>query len=263
MSYMLVFDIDGVLRDVSGSYRRAISDTVEQFTQGFRPNLDDIDALKGEGVWNNDWEASQELIYRYFENRGRSRNQVNVDYDALVAYFQDRYRGGVPDQPDQWKGYITHEPLLVTPDYFASLSQAKIAWGFFSGATRGSALFALERRLALSDPILVAMEDAPGKPDPRGLFAVVEKLTDRDQLSIDKPVAYVGDTVADMHTIMAAQRQKPERRWVGIGVLPPHVAKQGGTYVNDYAQSLKAAGAETIVQHTVDLTPAFLQTLMG
>ena len=66
-----VFDIDGVVRDVSGSYRRAIADTVEQFTAGaYRPTPDDIDLLKSEGIWNNDWEGSQELVYRYFERQG-------------------------------------------------------------------------------------------------------------------------------------------------------------------------------------------------
>jgi HAD superfamily phosphatase len=29
---IFVFDIDGVIRDVSGSYRRALADTVEYFT---------------------------------------------------------------------------------------------------------------------------------------------------------------------------------------------------------------------------------------
>ncbi len=56
-----VFDIDGVVRDVSGSYRRAIADTVEHFTaEAYRPTQADIDLLKSEGIWNNDWEASQE-----------------------------------------------------------------------------------------------------------------------------------------------------------------------------------------------------------
>ena len=44
---IVVFDIDGVIRDVGGSYRRAIADTVEHFTGGAsRPTLTDIDALK-------------------------------------------------------------------------------------------------------------------------------------------------------------------------------------------------------------------------
>ncbi|WP_390883097.1 HAD family hydrolase [Kovacikia minuta] len=73
-SAIVVFDIDGVVRDVGGSYRRALADTVEHFTNGaYRPAQVEIDQLKSEGIWNNDWEASQELIYRYFERQGQPR----------------------------------------------------------------------------------------------------------------------------------------------------------------------------------------------
>lgn len=69
-----VFDIDGVIRDVGQSYRRALADTVEALTDGqFRPTMADIDAIKAEGSWNNDWLASQEFVYRFWENQGRSR----------------------------------------------------------------------------------------------------------------------------------------------------------------------------------------------
>jgi len=60
MNVIVVFDIDGVVRDVSGSYRRALADTVEHYTGGeYRPTSEDIDRLKAEGTWNNDWEGSQ------------------------------------------------------------------------------------------------------------------------------------------------------------------------------------------------------------
>jgi HAD superfamily phosphatase len=172
-----VFDIDGVIRDVGGSYRRALADTVEHFTQGaYRPTPQDIDALKAEGIWNNDWEGSQELIYRHFETQGQARTDLTLDFDALVDFFQRRYRGPVLADPNQWTGYISQEPLLVEGDYFQTLQTAQVAWGFFSGATRGSAQYVLERRVGLIKPILVAMEDAPGKPDPTGLFQVAETL---------------------------------------------------------------------------------------
>ncbi|MEO1591871.1 MAG: TIGR01548 family HAD-type hydrolase, partial [Cyanobacteria bacterium J06632_22] len=137
-----VFDIDGVVRDVSGSYRRALADTVEQFTgqlsTAYRPKVTDIDQLKGEGLWNNDWEASRELIYRHLERQGHDRAQCPMDYDQLVAFFQSRYRG-YGDDPAAWEGYITQEPLLMTAAYLPSLTQNKIAWGFFSGAMRDEA----------------------------------------------------------------------------------------------------------------------------
>ena len=111
LSAIVIFDIDGVIRDVSNSYRRAISDTVEHFTDGgWRPIMEDLDNLKSEGIWNNDWRASEELAYRYFESRGKSREEIDLDYDAIVDFFQGRYRG---ENPEAFDGYITTEPLFA------------------------------------------------------------------------------------------------------------------------------------------------------
>ena len=52
-----------MIRDVGGSYRRAIVETVHHFG-GQRPQPAAIDGLKAEGRWNNDWEASLELLRR-------------------------------------------------------------------------------------------------------------------------------------------------------------------------------------------------------
>ncbi|HLO83495.1 MAG TPA: TIGR01548 family HAD-type hydrolase [Nostocaceae cyanobacterium] len=244
---IIIFDIDGVIRDVSGSYRRALADTVEHFTaQAYRPTPADIDKLKSEGIWNNDWEGSQELIYRYFESQGQTRQELQLDYQAIVHYFQSRYRG---TDHINWNGYICNEPLLVESSYFDELTEAGIAWGFFSGATRGSAKYILERRLGLQSPVLIAMEDAPGKPDPTGLFAAVNLLSNESET---KPaVIYIGDTVADMYTVEKAKNLDNSRQWFGVGVLPPHV-QQVVRQRDAYAESLIDAGAELVftnVQH--------------
>ena len=42
---MVLFDIDGVIRDVSGSYRRALVETVHHYS-GWRPEPACVDALK-------------------------------------------------------------------------------------------------------------------------------------------------------------------------------------------------------------------------
>jgi HAD superfamily phosphatase len=255
-----IFDIDGVVRDVSGSYRRALADTVESFTQGaYRPSVTDIDVLKGEGLWNNDWEASRELIYRYFEGQGQARCTLNLDYQAIITFFQNRYRG--PD-PNHWTGYICYEPLLMSANYLEHLTQADILWGFFSGATRGSASYVLEKRLGLQAPALIAMEDAPGKPDPTGLIAVVEHLERSVQAMWLAPVVYVGDTVADMQTVQNARTQYPDRTWIGVGVLPPHV-QVSVEYANSYAQQLQQAGGQQVFSHVEQLTAIEIQTLVS
>ncbi len=265
-----VFDIDGVVRDVSGSYRRAIADTVEHFTAAkyrptYRPTPGDIDQLKSEGIWNNDWEASQELIYRYFERQGQSRGEINLDFETLVAFFQSRYRG---TDPVNMNGYITQEPLLLQPSYLASLTNAGIPWGFFSGAMRAEAAYVLEGALGLENPVVVAMEDAPGKPDPTGLFAVLAGLQQQHPISETTPAIYVGDTVADMWTVQKAKEQQSDSRrdplarnrvWVGVGVLPPHVT---GDRREAYIQNLEKAGAAVVLSNVQELTPELIQKLV-
>ncbi|MEL6137033.1 MAG: TIGR01548 family HAD-type hydrolase [Cyanobacteria bacterium J06628_6] len=255
-----IFDIDGVVRDVGGSYRRALADTVEQFTGqlsavAYRPAPADIDRLKSEGCWNNDWEASQELIYRHLESQGQPREQVTLDYDRLVDFFQQRYRGQ-GDDPTQWDGYITQEPLLMTAAYLEKLTHAGILWAFFSGATRGSAHYILQQRMGLSQPPLVAMEDAPGKPDPTGLLQAVQMVS-----SAPLPVIYAGDTVADMETVMRAKTQFPERQWLAVGVLPPH-AQLDPTYRNTYTQMLMQTGADTVLATVEELDAARVRALL-
>ncbi|MEG3842518.1 TIGR01548 family HAD-type hydrolase [Microcoleus sp. herbarium14] len=250
---ILVFDIDGVVRDVSGSYRRALADAVEHFTAGaFRPNSVDIDSLKSEGVWNNDWQASFELVCRYFEGIGRSRNQLSVNYDELVAFFQSRYRGA---DEKNWTGYICGEPLLLSPAYLANLTVGGIVWGFFSGAMRDEATYVLSGKLSLNSPVLVAMEDAPGKPDPAGLFAAIEQLENLHGLEKNLPAIYAGDTVADIYTIVKARQMQPSRLWLGIGILPPHVLDDA-VRCEAYAAALQNAGAVCVLRNVEELTPA-------
>ncbi len=267
-SAIVIFDIDGVVRDVGGSYRRALADTVEYLTMGlFRPTPGEIDQLKAEGIWNNDWEASQELVYRYFERNQldpgtiaaeteaiaqpseTGRAGITIDYDRLVGFFQSRYRG---TDPVNWNGYIRDEPLLLEQRYLHALTEAGIAWGFFSGATRGSATYVLEKRIGLQAPVLIAMEDAPGKPDPTGLFATIQQLEPKPEANL--PVLYVGDTVADMHTVINARQMHPDRHWVAVGVLPPHV-HSSEQHRRDYVHTLEQAGANTVLGNVQELTP--------
>ena len=257
MKAIIIFDIDGVIRDVGNSYRKAIADTVEQFTEGgWRPTMEDLDNLKSEGIWNNDWEASQELTYRYFEAQDKSREEVGLDYDRIVEFFQERYRG---KHPELFDGYIANEPLLVSPAYFQQLQANNIAYGFFSGATRGSAEFTIKRRLQLDQPVLVAMEDAPSKPNPQGMFDAIAQI-EADARNV--PAFYLGDTVADMYTVAKAQELKPERNWLAVGILPPHV-QTSATRQADYAQKLMSAGAEVVLSNVEKLSLELIEELIN
>ena len=256
-----VFDIDGVVRDVSGSYRRAIADTVEHYTNGqYRPTVEDIDLLKSEGVWNNDWKASEVMVHRYFEQKGEPKPKVS--YEEIVDYFQRQYRGPDTEDPNQWTGYIASEPLLMDEDYLRSLSQSGIPYAFFSGATQGSANFVLQRRIGLDSPILIAMEDAPSKPDPTGLMMAVQRIEKQHPAAKNIPVIYAGDTAADMKTIIAAKSQFPDRQWLAVGVLPPHAQKESGYKVR-YAEKLKEAGAVEVLDSVRELDADLTKKLLG
>ena len=232
-----MFDIDGVIRDVSGSYRRALQETVAHFS-GWRPSFSKIDSLKAEGTWNNDWEASLELI--------RRNGNKTPEKDTLIKIFSKYYFGDDPEgDPFKWNGFIGNEPLLVAPEFFANLSKQGIRWGFVSGAELPSARFVLKERLGLKNPPLIAMGDAPDKPDPTGLILMAELLAAYDN---PEEILYLGDTVADVLTVLNARMQKPEWSWKSIAVAPPHVNDK-----TSYHQMLLDAGADIIIKNTRSL----------
>jgi HAD superfamily phosphatase len=255
-----VFDIDGVIRDVGGSYRRAIADTVEHYTVGYRPTIEDIDQLKSEGIWNNDWKASEAMIHRYCDSQNQPR--PNASYEDIVDFFQQRYRGPDTEDPNQWTGYIASEPLLMDVAYLQALTHSGVPYGFFSGATQGSANFVLQRRIGLDKPILIAMEDAPSKPDPTGLMMAVQRVEAQQPTAQNLPVIYAGDTAADIQTIVAAQARFPERQWLAVGILPPH-AQQAATYQAQYAEKLRAAGAIAVLKNVCQLTAELAAQLLA
>jgi HAD superfamily phosphatase len=238
-----------VVRDVAGSYRRALSETVHHYG-GWRPEPASIDALKGEGRWNNDWEASLELLRR-------GGHSPLPDFDALVAVFSGFYFGGDPEgDPAHWQGFIGSEPLLVERSFFAALSEAAIAWGFVSGAEPPSARYVLQQRLGLGDPPLIAMGDAPDKPDPTGLLRLAGALAGGPLGPDAPPIAYLGDTVADVLTVQRARQAEPQQRWHSLAVAPPHLHGDDHHAARSaYEQGLLAAGADRVISHTASLTP--------
>ena len=104
------------------------------------------------------------------------------------------------------------------------------------------------------------MHEAPGKPDPTGLYKVIEMLEAGGHDPV--PVLYVGDTVADMQTIVKARQQCPDRRWIAVGVCPPHVGAQASDYRDRYQQQLLSAGATTVLNTVSALSPQRLADLI-
>ena len=244
---------------MGGSYRRAIVETVHHYS-GVRPEPGAIDALKAEGCWNNDWHASLELLRRC--GLGEPGQPPLPEFEALVAVFNGFYFGGDPEgDPAAWRGFIGDEPLLVDGDFFAALRQVGIAWGFVSGAEPPSARFVLQQRLGLSDPPLIAMGDAPDKPDPTGLLRLAAELA--GPLGPEAPlVAYLGDTVADVLTVQRARERLPQQRFLSLAVAPPHLqAAEAAERRAAYEAQLLRVGADAVIPETTRVLEALASLL--
>ena len=249
---LILFDIDGVIRSVENSYRLSLKKTVYKFS-GWEPSYIDIDNAKNEGIWNNDWDLSLELIKRFIKNKN-----LNLEIPAreeIIKCFEKFYFGGDPNKDSQnWSGFIKNEELLVDKKFFDLLKSNGIIWGFVSGAESASAKFVLEKRLGLKSPPLISMGDAPDKPDPKGFINLSKKLLGDKLGSSNIPIAYVGDTIADINTVINARKEIPSQKFISIGIAPPHLhLKSRLKQRNSYEKNLKSAGADLILNSITDL----------
>jgi HAD superfamily phosphatase len=180
---VIVFDMDGVLVDVSDSYREAICQTVFNFT-GRRLARADIQDLKNQGGWNNDWEVSHYFIRRF---------GAEVRYEEVVDYFQKIFFG-----EDGSEGLIRRERWVAQPGLLERLS-ARCQLAIFTGRIRAEVEFTLDRfaRGLRFDPIVTTDDVARSKPAPDGLLLIAERAPGRD-------LWYVGDTVDDLRCARAA-----------------------------------------------------------
>ncbi len=249
---LILFDIDGVIRNVENSYRLALKKTVYKFS-GWEPSYLDIDNAKNEGIWNNDWDLSLELIKRCIKKE-------NLDLEIplrekIIKCFEKFYFGGDPNKDSKnWSGFITNEELLVDKKFFELLENNGIIWGFVSGAESTSAKFVLEKRLGLKSPPLISMGDAPDKPDPKGFIHLSKKLIGDKLGASNIPVAYVGDTIADINTVINARKEIPSQKFISIGIAPPHLnLKSRYRERKLYESNLINAGADLILNSIYDL----------
>jgi len=249
---LILFDIDGVIRSVENSYRLSLKKTVYKFS-GWEPSYIDIDNAKNEGIWNNDWDLSLELIKRFIKN-----HNLNLKIplrEEIIKCFEKFYFGGDPNKDSKyWSGFITNEELLVDKKFFDLLESNGIIWGFVSGAESASAKFVLEKRIGLKSPPLVSMGDAPDKPNPEGFINLSKKLLGDKFGASNIPIAYVGDTIADINTVINARKKIPSQKFISIGIAPPHLHSTSRLQErNAYEKNLQFGGADLILNSINEL----------
>ncbi len=188
---ILIFDVDGVLVEVSGSFHRSILDTVRHFT-GRRASYREIHEWKNRPGYNDDWRLTTDWI----RSLGR-----RVTYEEVKRKFQQFYWGNNGD------GNVRRERWLVTPARIARWAK-KYELALFTGRTRQELRYTLERSRSRDHfRRIVTMDDvARPKPAPDGLLRI---LDGRDPAT----ALYLGDNIDDA---VAAR----DARVAFLGVLP-------------------------------------------
>ena len=182
MEDLIVFDMDGVLAEVTESYREAIVQTVEHFT-GRRIERDSIQDYKNQGGWNNDWALSQKIA---------ADLGVQVPYNVVVDHFNQIFIGENGD------GLIQHEQWFPKSGLLERLRE-RFDLAIFTGRLQYEAEITLKRFApdCTFDPLLCAEHVTKPKPDPQGLLAIQRRHPGRK-------LWYVGDTVDDARSARAA-----------------------------------------------------------
>ncbi len=210
---IIIFDVDGVLVDVRGSFHRTLIETLRFFT-GKRVTSAEVHAWKNRGGFNDDWKLSHAWIQSLgFDN----------SYEEIKRKFQEIYWG------DGSSGNVRHERwLLPKPTLKRLAKNSELA--IFTGRVLQELDYTLDRNgLRSFFKTIVTVESVKaGKPDPEGLQLI---LNGRDPAS----AIYVGDNIDDARSAQAA-------RVPFVGVLPYRSEAR-----RHRAASLEQLGARTIL----------------
>jgi len=182
MRGLLIFDLDGVLVDVSNSYRETIIRTIQHFS-GRCVTRDDIQQIKNRGGFNDDFHLCCTVIGEF--GGGPS-------YQQVVDHFQRLFLGENDD------GLIRQERWLPWHGFFERLAAC---WDFaiFTGRTRREARLTLDRFApqVVFDPVIGNQEVENQKPAPDGLLKIQAAWP-------GAAAVYLGDNIDDARSARAA-----------------------------------------------------------
>jgi HAD superfamily phosphatase len=175
---LLIFDMDGVLVDVTESYRESIAQTVRHFT-GTVPTREEIQDYKNQGGWNDDWKLSHHII---------TKAGVGAAFETVKEHFQSIFLGGL----------ILREQWVARPGVLEVLAE-QFDFALFTGRPLTDAKLTLDRFAAglTFAPQIGMYEVERHKPDPEGLLKI--------HGNGGRTLYYIGDTVDDARCARAAK----------------------------------------------------------
>ena len=184
---MLVFDLDGVVFDVSNSYRLAIKETFKYFSSKELSDKE-IQEAKELGGLNCDWDLTKYLL---------SKHGFEIELNEVIKVFQDMFFN--PDKEGS-KGIIDNEELVIQPQIFEKLSKY-YDFSVFTGRPKDEAVYSLEKFGILKYFCKIISQDDlekdKRKPHPEGLNRIKRE-------TIYNNIYYFGDTIDDIYSGVAS-----------------------------------------------------------
>mmetsp|Transcript_16209 Transcript_16209/g.21204 ORF Transcript_16209/g.21204 Transcript_16209/m.21204 type:complete len:253 (-) Transcript_16209:314-1072(-) len=233
----VLFDMDGVLAEVSKSYRAAIILTCHSY--GAKSVTDDIvTEWKIRGNANCDWTLSRNLILDAKDGRN------DVTLEEVTETFEIFYQG-----TKDTEGLYKLETLIPTRQLLTELrKRSKGGMGIVTGRPRSDCMkFLKDMNLEDFFDVHYCAEDGLKKPDPFPVQSVCKQMG----IEPDKSVVLIGDTPDDIRAAVAAGCS-------GVGVTTPEaVAAQeakGKPHTSaPMSVAMKECGADMI------LPPGFVE----
>ncbi len=216
---IVIFDVDGVLVDVSKSFHQSILDTVKHFT-GRKVSYREIHRWKNRPGYNDDWKLTTDWLAELGQR---------VAYAEVKSRFEQFYWG------EDGNGNVLQERWVVPRRRLEAWSRrAELA--LFTGRTRRELQRTLDhfgvqrffRRIVTADDV------ARPKPDPDGLLRI---LGEREPSS----AVYLGDNIDDAQAAKAC------------GVMFLGVLSRHSTARRHRVRGLRKLGARLILDNVSDL----------
>lgn len=259
----VVLDVDGVLVDVSNSYRRAVVETVERI---YDDTVDQavLQRFKDGGGFNNDWVLTDAIaLYILAQDHG---------YTESAAAFADRvadHGGGVEGALGAIDGVLDEETAAAVRTAWEPTHLRDVFQALYLGADKyreieggeppldAEGFVHDESILADSETIETLTARFPvavltGRPAPEATIALErvgldlpdDRVITMDDWAGGKPdpdalldlavaleateVVFVGDTLDDIRTATNAATADPTRTYHGVGVLTGGLSGEAG-----------------------------------